>query len=102
MLKRFMIGLLVLVFPISLNAQTGVGSTNIQLEKVLEKSDKAPFEGVLVPYPQYYYYQEQVEVNFDREVNPPECASCFASQLWSGVGVFALGLMAGIYLDASK
>ncbi len=74
---RLVIALLVLLFPSLSSAQTGVGSTGIILEKVLEKNERAPFEGVLVPYPQYYYYQEQVEINFAHEVQPPECDSCF-------------------------
>lgn len=78
-LVSFAIGLIVLLFPNSLNAQTGAGRNalsdyaGVQLETQIRKGDRAPFEGVLVPYPQYYYYQETVEVNFEREIHPPEC-----------------------------
>lgn len=78
-LVSFAIGLIVLLFPNSLNAQTNAGKSalsdyaGILLETQIRKGERAPFEGVLVPYPQYYYYQENVELNFEREVRPPEC-----------------------------
>lgn len=58
---------------------------SINLERALSPGDKAPFEGVLVPYPQYYYYNEQVELNFERESSDEE-SGC---DMWTKLGLTA-------------
>lgn len=94
-IKKFTIVLFALLFQNSLSAQINAGSTALNLEKVMNQNERAPFEGVLVPYPQYYYYQEQVELNFEKDILGPECDSCFDQAFWSGVSFLTIGILLG-------
>jgi hypothetical protein len=100
--KRFIIVFMVLLTPISLNAQTSAqyGSIGVVLEKELHPGDRAPTGGVLVPWPQYYYYNEMVERVYDSEVHPPECNSCLNTALLTGLSFFAIGFASGVYLGS--
>lgn len=100
--KRFMIVFIILLIPISLNAQTSAqyGSIGVVLEKELHPGDRAPNGGVLVPWPQYYYYNEMVERVYDSEVHPPECRSCFDSVLITGLSFLAIGFVSGFYIGS--
>ena len=75
---------------------------SVTLETDLAKSERAPFDGVLVPYPQYYYYNEQVELNFEREVQDSVCSSCAGESFWSSLIVGSLALSVGLYLGSPK
>ncbi len=100
--RIFTLVLCVLLFPSLSSAQIEDGSINLNLEMAMKKNESAKFDGVLVPYPQYRYYQEQVEMSFDREIHPPECDSCIDQVFWSGVSFLSIGLLIGSILASPK
>lgn len=99
---RYLLVFLIVLIPISLNAQTPepFRDSGVVLEKELVKGDRAPFGGVLVPWPQYYYYNEQVELNFNHEAHPVECDSCVSSLVMSAALFFVIGFGSKVALDA--
>lgn len=99
-IARFLIALAVLLHPTSSSGQTN--AISVTLETSLTKNEKAPFEGVLVPYPQYYYYNEAVEKSFENEVGQLDCGSCLTPTVTTGTMAFVVGLIAGISLTLSR
>lgn len=92
---RLLIVFIILLVPISLRAQTKeqYRDLGIILEKELVTGEKAPNGGVLVPWAQYYYYNDLVERSFQDEIRPPECDSCFRAILISALTFFVVGYM---------
>lgn len=72
------------------------------LEKELLQNDRAPYGGVLVPWPQYYYYNDAVEKIFEAEAHPVECDTCSGPVLKSALISFGVGVMAGLYLESKR
>lgn len=98
--KKIVIGRLLIVFivllvPISLTAQTKeqYRDLGIILEKEMVTGEKAPNGGVLVPWAQYYYYNDLVERSFQDEIHPPECESCFKTMIITALSFFVIGYM---------
>lgn len=70
---------------------------NMDLETNMMKGERAPFNGVLVPYPQYYYYNEQVDLNIDyaSQDQGHDCVYGPLGLILAGVLFFAVGLGVG-------
>lgn len=77
--------------------ENGGSIASVNLETALTAGEKAPFEGVLVPYPQYYYYNEQVELNFENESRSQEqdCDSLYLKLGLTAVLFFVAGFSIG-------
>lgn len=73
--------------------------SNAQLLEVkLAPKEPSPYEGVLVPFPQYRWYQEQVEVNQKEELKPIH-DNCYGPLAMVALGAVSIWL--GFYTGSS-
>lgn len=95
---KLLIASTLLLSPTSSNGLTVAGLKKRDLETQMAKGTIAPFEGVLVPYPQYYYYNEMVERSFEYEHDDREEPNI----LWWALGFFTAGVVTGILIESER
>jgi hypothetical protein len=104
-IKLLLIMSIVSLVPTCLKAQENDRSSylGLNLDTEILKGEKAPFGGVLISWPQYYYYNSSVEKVFEMETRiPPEPESPYWTYVQIGVVFFLIGLAADDTLDLLK
>ncbi len=71
-------------------------------EKEILRGEKAPYDGVLVPWPQFYHYNSELEKNLAAKVEPVDCGSCFKSMVSTGLVFLVIGVLSGMYLESNR
>lgn len=96
-IKLLLIMCIVSLVPTCLKAQENDKSSylGINLDTEILKGEKAPFGGVLISWPQYYYYNSNVDKVFEMERKlPSEPETPYWTYIQIGLLCLALGYVA--------